>query len=268
MTPTHTSRTLDCKGFVVSPGVIGQDWIARLIAALDPARPADPVRERNRRVYAMRNLLTLVPTVRNLALSGPIRDLVEPILGAPARVVRGLLFDKTPENNWKVAWHQDLSIAVRQRIEVPGFGPWSIKAGVTHVQPPRELLARILTLRLHLDDCGPENGPLLVIPGSHAHGILTPREVERLRRRTLPVACHVAGGGALLMRPLLLHASSSAREPCHRRVIHLEYSADQLPGGLQWCDDAIPHARKLDGSDGRERSARLLPRALPVEYPD
>jgi ectoine hydroxylase-related dioxygenase (phytanoyl-CoA dioxygenase family) len=126
---------------------------------------------------------------------------------------------------------------VRERAETPGFGPWSVKAGVPHVQPPPELLARMLTLRLHLDDCGPANGPLQVLPGSHADGALSPAAVAAWRGRVPPEACLVPAGGAVLMRPLILHASSAATAVGHRRVVHLEWSADELPGGLRWHED-------------------------------
>jgi hypothetical protein len=43
-------------------------------------------------------------------------------------------------------------------------------------------------------------------------------------------------GGALLMRPLLLHASSACVVPKPRRVIHLEFVAEHLPDGLEWFD--------------------------------
>jgi ectoine hydroxylase-related dioxygenase (phytanoyl-CoA dioxygenase family) len=148
--------------------------------------------------------------------------------------VRGILFDKTPGANWKVPWHQDLSIAVTKQIDLPGYGPWSVKAGVPHVQPPVEILQRMLTIRLHLDDCGLDNGPLLVLPGSHAHGILSGEQVDQLRQAGTPVPATVSRGGAVLMRPLLLHASHAATSPGHRRVIHIEYASAKLPAGLVW----------------------------------
>lgn len=145
--------------------------------------------------------------------------------------VRGLLFDKTPESNWKVPWHQDLSIAVAARVEAPGFGPWSVKDGVVHVQPPVEVLETMITLRLHLDDCGPDNGPLRVLPGTHALG-----KVAAPPENVSEVVCCLPAGGALLMRPLLLHASSPAVAPGRRRVIHLEFASGALPGGLEWAN--------------------------------
>ncbi len=221
-------------GFAVIQGILPPAGIARLIDAIDATGPAAGRQERNSRVYAMRNLLRVVREVRQLAQSAELRSLVEPVLGRNARPVRGLLFDKTLDSNWKVAWHQDLSIAVRRRIDVPGFGPWSVKAGVQHVQPPVELLQQILTVRLHLDDCNTNNGPLLVLQGSHLHGTLAPHAIERMRQEVPPVECIVPRGGELLMRPLLLHASSSAKSPAHRRVIHFEYASCDLPGGLEW----------------------------------
>jgi hypothetical protein len=45
----------------------------------------------------------------------------------------------------------------------------------------------------------------------------------------------VAEGGVMLMRPLLLHASSKCRTGAHRRVLHIEYAGCDLPSGLQWA---------------------------------
>ena len=233
MQPDWLNR-LDENGYAIVPAVIGRAEVDRLLHALDDA-DGDGVRRRES-VYAIRNLLDAVPEVRELAASPAVRALVEPVLGAGAFPVRGILFDKTPDANWKVAWHQDLSIAVRERREVDGFGPWSEKAGITHVQPPATVLERMITVRIHLDDCGPENGPVHVVPGSHRHGRLGAGETERLRESVPPVPACTTTGGALLMRPLLLHASSPSTVPAHRRVVHIEFAADELPGGLEWHD--------------------------------
>jgi len=226
---------LEEDGYAIVPDVIGRAEVERLLHALDAAGGTEGARRRES-VYAIRNLLDAVPEVRALAESSAIRALVEPVLGASAFPVRGILFDKTPDANWKVAWHQDLAIAVRERRDTPGFGPWSEKAGVTHVQPPAAVLERMLTVRVHLDDCGPENGPVHVIPGSHRHGRLDADATVRWRESAAPVATCTGAGGALLMRPLLLHASSPSTTPAHRRVVHIEFAADDLPGGLEWHD--------------------------------
>jgi ectoine hydroxylase-related dioxygenase (phytanoyl-CoA dioxygenase family) len=182
----------------------------------------------------VRDLFDVLPIVRDLALRPELHGLATTVLGPACFAVRAILFDKTPDANWKVVWHQDLTIALRERRDVPGFHPWSEKAGIVHVQPPVAVLERMVTLRLHLDDCGPDNGPLRVLPGSHRHGKLSPTAIDRWRTEKPEVACTVNRGGVLLMRPLLLHASSPATVPAHRRVIHLEYAAGGLSGGLEW----------------------------------
>jgi ectoine hydroxylase-related dioxygenase (phytanoyl-CoA dioxygenase family) len=184
--------------------------------------------------YAQRNLLSL-PAIRELAASSPVRQLVADVLGRRCFATRGILFNKTEQSNWKVVWHQDLTIAVRERRETDGFGPWSVKASVVHVQPPPDIMGRILAIRLHLDESGPDNGPLRVLPASHSRGRLSTSEIANYPK-TDAVTCTVPCGGALLMRPLLLHASSACAVPKPRRVIHLEFAAEELPNGLEWHD--------------------------------
>lgn len=220
-------------GFVVFADVVDDQAVSGLIEALSNVTVGDGVRRRES-VYAVRNLLDAAPNVAALAESPAVRALVEPVLGVGCFAVRGILFDKTPDANWNVVWHQDLSIAVREKRDVPGFGPWSEKAGVIHVQPPASVLERMLTVRLHLDDCDASNGPLQVLPGTHRGGRLSADEIQQKRQSIPATICPVPAGGALLMRPLLLHSSSASQSPRHRRVIHLEYAADALPGGLSW----------------------------------
>lgn len=153
------------------------------------------------------------------------------------RPVRAIYFDKSPADNWLVPWHQDLTIAVQEQLDTPGFGPWSLKADVPHVQPPVELLEQMLTLRLHLDDADAGNGVLRVLPGSHSHGRLAPSQIQSLRETSKEALCCARAGDALLMRPLILHASSRSSAPeRRRRILHIEYSASELPGGLRWRD--------------------------------
>jgi hypothetical protein len=55
---------------------------------------------------------------------------------------------------------------VESRLPVPGFGPWSTKSGVIHVQPPAHILERMLAVRIHLDPTDDTNGALRVLPGT------------------------------------------------------------------------------------------------------
>jgi ectoine hydroxylase-related dioxygenase (phytanoyl-CoA dioxygenase family) len=184
----------------------------------------------------MRDLLRAIPEVRQLAGSPPLLDLVDSVLGLGSFAVRGLLFDKTAEANWSVPWHQDLTIAVRGRVDAPGFGPWTVKAGIPHVRPPVEVLSKMLTLRIHLDDCEAGQGPLRVLPGTHLGGKLDAVATRVWLDREPAVACLVPRGGVVMMRPLLLHASSAATDPRRRRVIHLEYASTQLSDGMDWFE--------------------------------
>lgn len=172
--------------------------------------------------------------VRELAGMPAITSLVMQISGPHARLVRSILFNKSAETNWQVGWHQDLSIAVRQREEIAGFTAWSIKEGVLHVQPPASILENMVTVRIHLDDAFTHNGTLWVAPGTHRFGRLNSDEIGRHLQRVEPVPCVCSAGDLLLMRPLLLHASFKAISPQPRRVIHLEFAATDLPLPLQW----------------------------------
>jgi ectoine hydroxylase-related dioxygenase (phytanoyl-CoA dioxygenase family) len=221
---TDFANQVAASGFAIIPGVLGHDDLA-LLERLFPPSSSDS--------GGLRNLLD-IDGIAELAESDPIRSLVDPILGRDAFPVRGILFDKTPAANWKVSWHQDLTIAVKQRSDAPGYGPWSEKAGVVHVQPPVAVLERMLAVRLHLDDSGTGNGPLRVLPGSHRAGALRDADIPLWRSRGVEQMCLALRGGVLLMRPLLLHASSPAVEPQHRRVIHLEFASCELAPGLDW----------------------------------
>jgi ectoine hydroxylase-related dioxygenase (phytanoyl-CoA dioxygenase family) len=190
-------------------------------------------------VAGQRSILWQNAAVRALAVSAKMSALLQAAGVPSARPVRAIFFDKNPAKNWAVPWHQDVAIAVARRIDTPGFHGWSMKDGVPHVQPPAEYLARMVTVRLHLDDCPAANGALRVIPGSHRHGLLAEDAIARLPQSGEQV-CELARGGALLMRPLLLHASSRASRPAHRRIVHIEYSPDALPNGLEWFDAPAP----------------------------
>jgi hypothetical protein len=174
------------------------------------------------------------PFVRQLAKSDLLLDAVRPYLPGPPRPVRAIYFNKSPGMNWLVAWHQDLSISVTQQLEAPDFGPWTTKEGLIHVQPPVEVLESMITLRLHLDDTDESNGALRLLPGSHRYGRLTAPEVEKLRAAIPEEICRASRGDALLMRPLILHASSRSTSDRHRRILHIEYAGCELPHGLHW----------------------------------
>ena len=167
------------------------------------------------------------PRVQNVARDSRLKRLIGPAFFA----VRVVLFDKSPDANWALGWHQDLSIATHERREVSGFGPWTVKDGVPHTIAPASLLAEMVTLRLHLDDCGLESGPLKVRPGSHLAGRIAADQFDHWGAEDV---CVAAKGDVLIFKPLLLHASSSSTSDTHRRVLQIEFARTELPAELQW----------------------------------
>lgn len=166
--------------------------------------------------------------------SGPIGSVAAAILGPQARAVRAILFDKTAEMNWSLAWHQDRTICVKKRVEVDGFGPWTIKGGMQHVAPPFEVLARMVTLRVHLDDVPATNAPLLIVPGSHTIGRIPVEAIDGVVRRLGTRRCLATAGDVWLYSTPIVHASEAASCPARRRVLQLDFAAGELPGGLEW----------------------------------
>jgi ectoine hydroxylase-related dioxygenase (phytanoyl-CoA dioxygenase family) len=217
---------VEMDGFAVIPECLDETTVELLGEQFDDTRDRE------------RNLLS-VARVRDLAASKHVRRIMEAILGPKCFAVRGIFFNKTRSSNWKVVWHQDLTIAVRQRADASGFGPWTTKAGILHVQPPADVMSGILAIRLHLDESAIENGPLRVLPGSHRNGRLTAEQIANWNKEGA-ITCTVPKGGALVMRPLILHASSSCAVPNSRRVLHLEFAATELPHGLNWHDRISP----------------------------
>jgi hypothetical protein len=158
-----TSAALECEGVLVSENVLPHETIGRLLPHFD-AIQSDHAGSRG---FELGD-----DVIELISGRGPLGMLADQSAGRAARPVRVLFFDKTTSVNWAVPWHQDRTVAVKQRVDMAGFGPWSIKDGVTHVEPPVAILEHMLTLRVFVDDCGEDNGPLEVVKGSHRFGRL------------------------------------------------------------------------------------------------
>jgi len=230
-----SKHQFDQIGYAIIPSLLAMDACDLLAAELTAL--LETQQQSSARTHGgLRNVLRVSSRAMAFAASERCTSLVSDLVGGPAFPVRGILFDKTDGSNWGVPWHQDLAISVAEQIEAAGFGPWSVKEGIVHVQPPPHILANMLTIRLHLDDCAADNGALRVMPGSHLQGELSAEAISSWVTRQAPVTCEISKGGALLMRPLILHASSRAKNPSHRRVLHVEYAATELPNGLKWSE--------------------------------
>jgi ectoine hydroxylase-related dioxygenase (phytanoyl-CoA dioxygenase family) len=221
------------SGYEVLANVVPENKCDALAIELSVLYQRQKEKAKNK-LGGLRNLLRMVPCVDELANSRKFKDILKMRLNRTFFPVRAIFFDKTADANWRVAWHQDLTIAVAEKIETPEFEAWSIKEDIVHVQPPRRILDGMATIRLHLDDCNADNGALKVIAGSHSEGRLNADQIRECTHEEKISVCEVPRGGALLMRPLLLHSSPPSRNPSHRRVLHIEYASDELPNGLKW----------------------------------
>jgi ectoine hydroxylase-related dioxygenase (phytanoyl-CoA dioxygenase family) len=178
--------------------------------------------------------LMSVSCVSRIANDARLLQIASKSLGQPAIPYRATLFEKLPQSNWLVPWHQDIALPFKEFFASPEWGPWSEKAGMKYAHAPAWALERVVALRLHLDASTHDNGPLRVVPGSHKLGVLEDEEITALVEQRRFVECAVPQGGVLAMRPLIVHASSKVQSQQPRRVLHIEYSDTlQLAPGIE-----------------------------------
>jgi len=185
-------------------------------------------------VSGVRNINKKLITVKEYLNSAEFKDKSSLFVSRNAKLVRAILFNKSPQSNWYVTWHQDRTVCVSSRFEEAGWRTWSVKENILHVQPSLEVLKNMVTLRIHLDSASKDNGCLKVIPNSHTLGILSAAKISGIINNEKTYFCEAKSCDALVMRPLLLHASSKSSIPCNRRVLHFEFSDWQLPEGVYW----------------------------------
>ncbi|WP_460553185.1 phytanoyl-CoA dioxygenase family protein [Hymenobacter daeguensis] len=227
-----TSHQFAVKGFALLPGLYDQPEIAALLHAIECAPAGGPNFRRSQDVFAIRDLLGEVPALWPLLDTAALRTVLARLFPDGCHLTKAIYFDKPAGSNWLAAWHQDLMINVDRRADLPGFGPWTSKPEGISVQPPVAVLENECTIRIHLDDCDATNGALKVVPGSHLRGVVPAADIAALTPTA--AVCAVPAGGAMLMKPLLLHASNRSTSERPRRVIHLEFASVELPAGLAW----------------------------------
>jgi ectoine hydroxylase-related dioxygenase (phytanoyl-CoA dioxygenase family) len=219
---------LQRHGVEIRKNLVTHELILAVIAEVDAADISMPK-------HGIRNAEKKFASVLRLIRCKLLLQEARRILGKEPQVVRVIFFDKTPDKNWLVAWHQDRTVALNGKFDLDGWGPWTLKEGTQHVQPPLNVMNEMITFRLHLDPAGMDNGCLKVIPGSHKYGILKQKEIDEVLNKAEPMLCVVEAGDAVIMRPLILHSSSKASAPGHRRVIHVEFSGYELPDNINWA---------------------------------
>jgi ectoine hydroxylase-related dioxygenase (phytanoyl-CoA dioxygenase family) len=220
------STQVEQDGYVIIPGVFTSHEIQDLAANIESSGVS-------RSRAGIRHLLKY-PVVAQAASDPRLLGIAQSILGESAFPFKATLFDKSPDANWLIVWHQDTALPLREKHEASGWGPWSVKERITYAHAPASSLEKVVALRLHLDDSTSENGPLRIIPCSHRQGVLSDAEVEAIAAHTVPINCLVSKGGIIVMRPLVIHASSKSQSATARRVLHIEYAtSDAVVAPLQ-----------------------------------
>jgi hypothetical protein len=219
-----TYDSFAANGFVAVPGVLSAAECESISASVSSAsRPSRGTRS-----------LLLQSWCASLANSLRQHSVLSKLVPGDFVAVQCTYFEKSSSNNWLVPIHQDLSIPVAERVEAPELCGWSRKEGTLFVQAPVNLLAQLVALRVHLDDCALADGPLRVVPGSHVLGRIEAEAAISLRTLVKDVPCTAQRGTALALRPLLLHSSSKARGASRRRVLHFLFGPRVLPHALRW----------------------------------
>ncbi|WP_185194787.1 phytanoyl-CoA dioxygenase family protein [Chryseobacterium cheonjiense] len=231
----HYKSTIQKSGFAVINNIFSEEEIEKIGQVIENIDTSKEAFRKSEDLFAIRQFLKEVPEVQDLIFNDNIQKIIAEVFGEKYFVVKSIYFDKPEKSNWYVAYHQDLTISVDKKAELPGFGPWTTKQNQFAVQPPLDILENIFTIRIHLDDTDENNGALKVIPNSHLKGIYRPETIDwSVETETI---CNVEKGGIMIMKPLLLHGSNRTTNGKKRRVIHIEFSDRQLPKQLKWSEN-------------------------------
>jgi hypothetical protein len=222
------------NGFAVVNHFFNKEEIENLLRVISQVDTSKPTIRKTTDLFAIRQFLKEVPGATEIIFNKRFTTTITEIAGNDFFVVKSIYFDKPESSNWFVAYHQDLTISVDKKIELEGFGPWTVKQNQFAVQPPLNILQDNFTIRIHLDDTDERNGALKVIPRSHLKGIYRPETIDWTIEKEK--TCCVGKGGIMFMKPLLLHASGRTINNNKRRVIHIEFSRSPLPAGLRWAE--------------------------------
>lgn len=221
------------NGFTILSDIYTTDEIDAIIATINKVDQSYPTFRKTDDLFAIRQFLKEVPGVKERIFNDKLKSVIYDLFGEQYFIVKSIYFDKPEKSNWFVAWHQDLTISVDRKTELPEYGPWTVKLNKFAVQPPIEILQDNFTIRVHLDDTDAGNGALKVIDGSHRN-IARPETLDK--ETIIEVSCNVPAGGVMIMRPLLMHASNRTTTNKQRRVIHIEFSRQSLPMEISWAE--------------------------------
>uniref|UniRef100_UPI00404B7EC5 phytanoyl-CoA dioxygenase family protein n=1 Tax=Flavobacterium sp. TaxID=239 RepID=UPI00404B7EC5 len=232
----HLSE-INSQGFVIIDNVYTDREIENIVFEIEKVTKKDFENATFRKtedLFAIRQFHKEIPQTMEIILNENLKQIIKSNFGNDFFITKSIFFDKPEKSNWFVAYHQDLTISVNKKAEVTHFINWTNKQNQFAVQPPTEILEKNFTIRIHIDKTTKENGALKVLNESHKKGIVRIENVDI--ENTVETICEVEKGGIMIMKPLLFHASSKTTNNERRRVIHLEFSNQNLPQELNWSE--------------------------------
>ncbi len=222
------------NGFATIDNIYSPDEVEAILGQIGKANADKETFRKSADLFAIRQFLKEVPGTIDIIFNDKLKSVLTLLLGYKYFIVKSIYFDKPQKSNWYVSYHQDLTISVDRKLQLTGFEFWTTKQNQFAVQPPVEILQNIVTVRIHLDDTDENNGALKVIPKSHLKGIYRPETIDWTVEKK--VSCNISKGGIMLMKPLLLHSSDRTTNERQRRVIHIEFSNQELPIEINWAE--------------------------------
>jgi len=224
---------LNERGYAILENLYSKTEVDSILKCIENSGNIEGSFTKTKDLFAIRKLLDTIPDLKEFIFNEKLKSIISSF-GENYFLTKAIYFDKPSESNWFVAYHQDLSISVSEKYEIEGYKNWTFKKGQYGVQPPLQILQNICTVRIHLDDTNKENGALKVISKSHSKGIYRPESIDWTKETEH--ICEVQKGGAMLMKPLLLHASNRTTNKKQRRIVHLEFSNQNLSKPLNWLE--------------------------------
>ena len=228
------------EGFSIINNIYTKNEIEKLISLIENTTKNEfnsSTFRKSQDLFAIRQFHKEIPETLDLIFNQNLKEIIKSNFGTGYFITKSIYFDKPEKSNWFVAYHQDLTISVDKKIDVENFENWTVKQNQYAVQPPKEILENNFTIRIHIDKTTKDNGALKVINNSHSKGIL---RIENLDfKNEKETICEIEKGGIMIMKPLLFHASNKTTNSERRRVIHIEFSKQELPAELQWSERTV-----------------------------
>jgi hypothetical protein len=115
--------------------VFSSDEIGQILAEIMSADTGKPTFRKTANLFAIRQFLKEVPQTCEFIFNEKLNAVIREMFGN-CFVTKSIYFDKPSASNWFVAYHQDLTVSVDKKVEIEGFGPWTVKQNQFAVQPP------------------------------------------------------------------------------------------------------------------------------------